>query len=174
MERIPEGAAIITPNHTSYLDSLILYYALPERYKQEIYFFAKEKEFRSAFLRFFGNNAHVIVMDLNHDLIGSLRKTAAVLRQGKKIVIFPEGTRSRDGNIQRFKKSFATIAKVLGVPVVPVAISGAFEAMPHTSKLPGRGNVELEFLEPLIPGTSSVEKITERTWQAVSDAIDQK
>jgi len=174
VEKIPRGAAIFTPNHTSYLDSIILYNALSKEEKEEIYFFAKEKVFRSAFLRFFSNNAHVIVMDLNHDLIGSLQRTASLLRKGKKIVFFPEGTRSRDGNIQNFKKSFATIAKVLQVPVIPVAISGAYEAMPHTRKIPGKGNVSLEFLDPILPGRLSEDKITEQTHAAISNAVLKK
>jgi 1-acyl-sn-glycerol-3-phosphate acyltransferase len=55
---------------------------------------------------------------------------------GEALVIFPEGTRSRDGHLQEFKRGVLTIAKRAGVPVIPVGVSGAFGALPRGVVLP--------------------------------------
>jgi long-chain acyl-CoA synthetase len=171
IDRIPEGPCILAPNHQSYLDSLVLYHFLGSRHREDTYFVAKEKNFRGPLMRLFARNSRVIVMDINRNLHESLRKIAEILRRGKKVVIFPEGARTRNGDIQRFKNTFASIAKALDAPVVPVAISGAFEAMPYTKKLPGRGNIKLEFLDPVYPGRLTEEKIVKKTFDSINNIL---
>jgi long-chain acyl-CoA synthetase len=163
IENVPEGPCIIAPNHTSYLDSIVVYNFLKRKHREDLFFLAKEKNFRSSFLRTFAHNAHVVIMDINRDLVLSLQKIATLLKNGKKVLIFPEGTRTRDGNIQKFKTTFAQISKALNVPVIPVAIKGAFDAMPYTAKLPRGGEVEVDFLLPVNPENLSEEEIVEKT-----------
>jgi long-chain acyl-CoA synthetase len=110
-------------------------------------------------------------MDLNRNITDSLRMIAAVLRRGKKIVIFPEGARSRDGKLQPFKKSFAIMSKELGVPVVPVAIRGAYEALPIGKKIPSRGTIAVEFLDPIMPGDLSEQQICDAARKAIEDRL---
>ena len=74
-----------------------------------------------------------------------------MLKQGKSIVIFPEGTRSRNGGMGTFKKTFALLSKELGVPVLPVSISGAYNALPRGSKFFKPTKIELEYLPPMTP-----------------------
>jgi long-chain acyl-CoA synthetase len=77
------------------------------------------------------------------------------------MVIFPEGARSRDGNVMSFKKAFAIISKELNVPVVPVVIEGAYEKFSIGSKFPKPGKIRLRFLKPIYPGTMDYDSITD-------------
>jgi long-chain acyl-CoA synthetase len=171
-EKIPDGPCIIAPNHTSYLDSIILYHFLKKEHKSDVYFVAKEKNFRSPLFKIFARNSRVIVMDINRNLGESLQKIGEALRRGKKVVIFPEGTRTRTGQIQRFKNTFAAISKVINVPVIPVVIKGAFKAMPYTKKLPQKGDVSIEFLDEVVPDKLSEDDILQQTYEAISEHLD--
>ena len=74
---------------------------------------------------------HNIILMERANLKDSILKMAEVLKQGKNVVIFPEGSRTHDGKVGAFKKTFAILSQELGVPVLPVRISGAFDAMPR-------------------------------------------
>jgi len=91
-------------------------------------------------------------MDVNSDLKLSLQKLASVLQAGKKVIIFPEGTRTLDGQLGSFKQSFAILGQELGVPIVPVALQGAYEALPRTRLVPRFFQpVKVAFLPPILP-----------------------
>jgi long-chain acyl-CoA synthetase len=75
-------------------------------------------------------------------------------------LIFPEGTRSANGNIGQFKKTFAILSRELNIPVVPVAIKGASDALPKGSIFPRPlKKVQVEFLEPLYPENYTYDQI---------------
>lgn len=168
LDRIPEGPCIFAPNHQSLFDGLFLSYAVPDRILRRTHFLATERHFRGGFTRFYARHANILVMDINRDLKGTLQAAAALLRAGRNLMIFPEGTRTRDGHMLPFRKTFAILAKELGVPVVPVAISGAYEAFPVDRRLPRPGHISLHFLDPLEPGGLSPESLTEHTQAVVA------
>ena len=80
----------------------------------------------------------------------SVRAVEALLADGWRLVIFPEGTRSRNGDIGRFKPGAALIAVRTGVPVLPVRIDGLWDVLPPGSHRPRRHAVRVRFGEPLI------------------------
>ena len=97
---------------------------------------------------------------------------AAALRSGKNLVIFPEGSRSRDGQMTEFKKAFAILSRELNVPIMPVALQGAYEAMPVGKTLPKfRQEISVEFLPPVHPGSLSYEELTEKVRKQISDIL---
>ena len=77
-----------------------------------------------------------------------------VLKSGRNLVIFPEGTRTRDGKVQEFKKTFAILSKELNIPIVPVVIKGAFEALPKGVHYPLKKKVTVEYLPPVTADSS--------------------
>ncbi|NJK86849.1 MAG: 1-acyl-sn-glycerol-3-phosphate acyltransferase [Bacteroidales bacterium] len=119
---MPDGPCIITPNHQSIFDAFFLNAILKNRLMKKTYFYAKEKHFRQNWLKFLARTHNIIIMDQNIDLRQSIQKLAEVLRKGKNVVIFPEGTRSTSGNLGNFKKTFAILSQELNIPVVPVVI----------------------------------------------------
>ena len=171
-DQLPEGPAIITPNHQSFFDALFVTAYLKRKTIKETYFYAKRKHVKTKLFRFLAGKNNVIVMDLNNDLKESIQKMAAVLKSGKKIMIFPEGTRSKNGELGEFKKTFAILSKELNVPVIPVAISGAYKALPAGSKFPKPfTKVGVKYLEPIYPQDYTFETLTEKVKETISEAV---
>lgn len=160
IENIPQRPVIIAPNHQSFIDGLLIANMLKNKTLNRTYFFAKEKNIRSAIARFFARNSNILVLNINRDLKQTLQKIASILRKGNNMVIFPEGARSRDGRIMSFKKSFAIISKELDIPVVPVVIEGAYEKFSIGSKFPKPGKIKLKFLKPIYPAGMDYAAIT--------------
>jgi len=151
VENIPVGPCIIAPNHQSFFDGLFVAAFLKRKIMRKTYFYAKRKHVNNKFLRFLANTNNVIVMDTNKDLLESIQKLAEVLKNGRNIIIFPEGTRTTTGEVGEFKKTFAILSTELNIPVVPVAIEGAFDALPHGSKFPKQEHIFISnFCQPFI------------------------
>ncbi len=159
-EQIPQGPCIIAPNHQSFFDGLFVASFIRHRTMRNTYFYAKKKHVNNRLLEFMARRNNVIVMDLHNELKESIQKMAAVLKQGHNIIIFPEGTRSKDGKLGEFKKTFAILSSELNVPIVPVAISGAFDALPRGKHLPKFfASVKVKFLKPVLPSGHTYESL---------------
>jgi long-chain acyl-CoA synthetase len=140
---------------------LYLAAALKMKTMKKSYFYAKKKHVNNRFLRFMASTNNVIVMDVNKDLKESIQKLAEVLRKGKNVIIFPEGTRTKTGKMGEFKKTFAILSKELDIPVVPVAIHGAYKAMPYRAIFPRPlSKISISFSEPVYPGAYSSDELT--------------
>lgn len=168
-ENLPSGGFILAPNHASYLDGFVLLSALPEDVAKRTYFLGEEEYFRGSLRSLFARFAHVITVNLQKDLQGSLQKTAWLLKLGKTVVIFPEGARTRDGRLLPFKKGFAILSKELSVPVVPVVIEGTFKAMPIGSFFPKPYKIRVRFLRKIEPNGKSYEEIVQETKKAIEE-----
>lgn len=172
VNNIPEGPAIIAPNHQSFFDGLFVSIFLKNSQLKEMYYYAKEKHVNTKLLKFIADKHNVIVMDLNRDLMTSLQKLAEVLKQGKKIMIFPEGTRSKDGELGTFKRAFAILARELNVPVVPVLIKGAFEALPSGSLIPKPfKSIKIKFLQPVNPEGHSYDTLINTVYDMLNKEL---
>lgn len=147
------GPFIIVANHSSHLDAPTIITQMPYRLTKNLAVAAAGDYFYNSFWRrtltsFFFNSYPV-------DRGGRKSKNAglsvSLLRQGIPLLIFPEGTRSRDGVMKSFKPGAAALARALRVPVVPVALVGAFDAMPKGVNwpLPGRLPVKLLIGKPV-------------------------
>ena len=171
-DELPEGPAIITPNHQSFLDGLFVTAHLKRKTIKETFFYAKKEHVKTKFFKFLASKNNIIVMDLNNDLKESIQKMAAVLESGKKIMIFPEGTRSKNGELGVFKKTFAILSKELNVPVIPVAISGAFKALPIGSKFPiPFTKIQVSYLKAIHPKNYTLDTLTEKVKESILEAV---
>jgi len=95
-----------------------------------------------------------------------------VLRRNCNIVIFPEGTRCRDGAVAAFHKTYAILSRELDVPIVPVAIKGAWHALPRGTWLPKLFSpIEVEYLKPVEPGELSYEALNQTVRDRVAKAV---
>lgn len=172
-ENIPEGPCIIAPNHQSYFDALFVASLIRNKTMKNIYFYAKKKHVNNAFLRFMARKNNVVVMDVNKDLKESIQKLAEILKMGRKVIIFPEGTRSKDGSLGEFKKTFAILSKELNVPVVPVAISGAHKALPTGKRIPRIfTKVRVQFLSPIEPANYDYDTLSTLVRESIENSIE--
>lgn len=171
-ENIPDSPCIFAPNHQSYLDGFLVLGVIPPRRLVSCHFLANELYFRGATRKRIARAFHVVTIDVDRNLALSLKTAATLLRKGKDIVIFPEGARTRDGGILPFKKAFAILARELGAPVVPVAISGAFELFSFRHRFPRPGRIRIRFLEPIHPAGLTVDEIASRTRDVIHHALE--
>ncbi len=171
-EHLPKTPCIIAPNHQSFFDGLFVASWLSNPIMKRTYFYAKEKHLRNKWVRRFADRHNVVVMDIQSDVKASIQKTAALLQSGKNIMIFPEGTRTLDGKLGDFKKTFAILSKELNVPVVPVAINGAFNALPSGSCIPKPfSTISVRFQKPIFPESHSYESLKEQVYAAIQSCL---
>jgi len=173
-EKIPEAPFIMAPNHQSFMDGLLVVMALNTKQLRETYFFAKAKHVKNWFVKFLAKTSNVIVVDINEDLKGSLQKLAAVIRKKKNVIIFPEGTRSYDGTLNDFKKTFAILSQELKVPVLPVAIDGAFKALPRGKHFPKAGvNINITYLNAVSPNNKAIDDIRNEVKEKIQEQLNE-
>ena len=162
-EKISSEPRIYVLNHESFADAFALGHMFTYKQAKNIYFFAIKKHFEKPVRRFFADNGNIVLVDINKNLKESLQIAAEVLKENKSLVIFPEGARTRDGEIHDFKKFFAILSKELNIPVTVMGIKGFYESMPFGSSFPKSGSVEIEVLGDIIPEKISVEEIVEKS-----------
>jgi 1-acyl-sn-glycerol-3-phosphate acyltransferase len=147
IERIPKGTCIFAANHTSSADAPAVVGAIPRR----IAILLKRSLFGWPIVGQAFRLARFIPVDrFNRDsAIESVEKATESLRSGQSFLIYPEGTRSPDGRLQPFKKGAAVMAINSGVPIVPVACSGAHRIMEKRKLNIEPGEILVEFLDPV-------------------------
>ncbi|WP_205475112.1 lysophospholipid acyltransferase family protein [Nocardioides sp. SYSU D00038] len=175
LERI-EGPVIFAANHASHLDTPLILLSLPTEWRRRTAVAAAADYFFDTWWRAVGSS--ILFNTFPIDRRGGAMATTPgeVLDQGWSLVIFPEGTRSKDGWMGSFRMGAAFLAHQYGVPVVPVAHRGTFAAMPRGQGWPGGGRRQLtiRFGEPLRPDPEeSVRDFAPRIRQAVAGLLDE-
>ncbi|TKS99581.1 lysophospholipid acyltransferase family protein [Streptomyces lasalocidi] len=153
LEHVPEtGAAIVAGNHLSFSD----HFLMPAVLKRRITFLAKAEYFTGPGIKgrltaAFFRSAGQIPVDRSGKEAGqaAIREGLGVLGKGELLGIYPEGTRSHDGRLYKGKVGVAVMALRAGVPVVPCAMIGTFEAQPPGTVVPRLRPVAIRFGEPL-------------------------
>lgn len=166
-EKISNEPAIYVGNHQSFLDALMFNQAIPMKMMADTYYIATVVHFDTPLRRYLADRGNVLIVDINKNLKETLQVSAEVLREGKNLVIFPEGARTRDGELQEFKKTFAILSKELNVPVVPFGIKGAYKAMPYGSKFPSMYPIKIKFFDKICPENLTIEEIVEKSKEEI-------
>ena len=156
LENLPaKGPYLICPNHQSYIDGFLLSAALPYRVQSNVFIVGSSEYFETRLMRWFARFIRLIPVDPDTNLLRAMRVGAQGLRDGRILMLFPEGERSIDREIKRFKKGAAILSSNIDAPIVPIAIEGAYEVWPRTGSLrlsrllPFVGRVWLTFGKPL-------------------------
>lgn len=138
----PGRSYVVVANHLSDLDIMACFLAVP----LPIRFLAKKELFRIPILSTAMRSIGIVEVDRQahtavHDQINA--QTRQLVEAGRSLIIYPEGTRSRQGGLAPFKKGAFTIAVSSGLPVLPVAIQGSYEAWPPESLLVRGGRIQV-------------------------------
>lgn len=171
MANIPDTPCIITPNHQSFFDGFMLASLFKRKLFRNTVFYAKAKHVSKKWKQYIADRNNIIVVDIHQDLKLSIQKLAEAIREKRNVIIFPEGTRTKDGTLGDFKKTFAILSRELNVPVVPVAITGAYS---NRSRLPLCRSVKINILEPEYPNNDSYENITQRVFDKINSVVKGK
>jgi 1-acyl-sn-glycerol-3-phosphate acyltransferase len=147
-ENFIEGqACIITPNHSSHLDAPVIFASLPlPRVNRTYTLAAKDYFFNRWFVSFFARlMANVIPVDRTGSETRGLILCLSKIRKGNSILLFPEGTRSQNGQINQFQKGAILLSKKSQLPIIPAYIKGSFESLPKSRYVPRRKKINLFF-----------------------------
>jgi len=171
------GPVIFAANHASHLDTPLLLLSLPDEWRRRTAVAAAADYFFDTWWRAVGSSLLFNTLPIDRRG-GTMSATPGeVLRDGWSLVIFPEGTRSKDGWVGQFRMGAAYLAVEQGVPVVPVAHRGTFAAMPRGAGWPARGRRQLtvRFGDPLVPAEGeSVRQFAPRIRDAVARLLDEE
>lgn len=155
------GPLLFSANHTSHLDTLVVLKVLPRRYRWRLsvaaaadYWFANPLLGSLTALL-----SSSFPMARQGNARPSMEHTVDLIDRGWSVLIFPEGTRSPNGDMQPFKPGVGLLAVELGVPVVPIHLRGVYAILPKGSRVPRRGPVEVTIGAPLSfpPGMDHVQ-----------------
>jgi 1-acyl-sn-glycerol-3-phosphate acyltransferase len=139
------GGALIVCNHQSYFDPAIV----GVTFQRRINYLARESLFRFAPFGWACTAMDAIPINRDGMSIAGLKETLRRLKRGEMVLIFPEGTRTENGEIQPLKPGFIALARRGRVPLVPVALAGAYDAWPRQQRFPRRGVVNVDIGEPI-------------------------
>lgn len=176
-----EGAFILVPNHSSHLDAPMVFSLLPDWMTEKLatgaaadYFYRKRGI--SQLTSLFFNSYPIERKNKGKEPSRSAGMTGRLLRAGVPILVFPEGTRSRTGELNKPKAGAAALSMSVGVPLVPIAMLGGHEAMPVGKVFPKlRSEVCLFIGRPMhaLPNETA-EEFMERTFRAISMMLEQR
>jgi 1-acyl-sn-glycerol-3-phosphate acyltransferase len=167
-ENIPPGVCLFAANHTSNADAAAIVGAIPRR----LGIFGRKSLFDIPIVGLAFRLANFVPVDRgNRDAaLASVKQAVEYIKAGSSFLVYPEGTRSPDGRMQRFKKGSFVMAIEAGVPVVPVACAGAHRIMKKNSLVIHPGKVTVRFGKPLDVSGYTVEQRTALA-QKVHDAV---
>ena len=172
-EKIEKDKPIIfVANHQSFLDGFLFNYSVPLKVMKKTYFLATIIHFKSSIMKFMADSSNVVLVDMNKDIAEVMQILAKLLKKNKNIAIFPEGTRTRDGKIDKFKKSFAILAKELNVDIQPYVIDGAYELFPAGKKFPRPGKITIEFLDKIKVDNLTYDEIVNEAYSIIKNKIE--
>ena len=132
LESLPrDGPYIISPNHQSYLDPIFVCGVLPYRAFRNMFFVGAVEYFETPFTKWVARTVNCVPVDADSNLVPAMKAGGFGLKHGRVLILFPEGERSIDGTVKKFKKGSPILARHMGVPIVPVSLNGVYEVWPR-------------------------------------------
>lgn len=165
-EYIPKhGGALVCGNHQSYFDPILVGVC----FSGQANFLARKTLFTHFLFGAFIRYLEAIPIDRDGMSLGGIKETLKRLKRGEMVVLFPEGTRTRDGSISELKPGFVSLARRGNVPILPVAVDGAYDAWPRDKKFPRPTKIRAAFGPPIphedikeMSDTALIEVLRER------------
>lgn len=125
---IEDGPAILASNHASYLDPPLVGVSC----RKDVYFLARKSLFERPVIGPLLAQLNTVPVDRDRGDVGAIRAMVKLLKSGNRVLVFPEGTRSKDGNLQPARGGVGLLIAKSLAPVVPIRIFGSFAALPRS------------------------------------------
>ena len=169
-EHVPRyGPLVILCNHQSNLDPVLVGVACP----RQLSFLARNTLFVGWFAWLI-RSFDAIPIDREGTSLGGIRATLGRLKKGDAVLLFPEGTRTLDGNLQPLKPGFAALVRRSHATIVPAALTGAFTAMARGVKLPRPVRIALQFgaaITPVEIAALNDEELVQRVTKSMEECV---
>ena len=163
---------LVCPNHQSFLDALIVCSVYPRRLLPHIFHVGTTVYFSGRFGAWLARTFNIVPVDADTALLRALRASAAGLRAGRILNLYPEGQRTFDGALGEFRQGAAILATELNLPIVPVALDGMHRVWSRDSKLIRPAKVKLRFGAPITAAEACPPEMTgEARYQAVTQLL---
>ncbi len=147
-ENIPDqGGGLICANHQSFFDPPLI----GSGFNRRLNYLARKTLFRFFPFRWLIEFFDAIPIDREGSGLSGLKETLRRLKRGEFVLIFPEGTRSHDGQVSPLKPGFVAMARRSRVPLLPVGLDGAYDAWPRRVRFPRRARIHVCVGPPLEP-----------------------
>lgn len=143
------GGVLLICNHQSYLDLIALGVALPRR---QFHSMARATLFNNPVFAALIRSLNAFPVDRGGSM-KAMRTAIERLQQGQVVLIFPEGSRTSDGQLSRFAKGISLVIRRARPTIVPAAVDGLYDIWPIHACCPGRGRAGVKFGEPIEPDT---------------------
>ncbi|HET7536086.1 MAG TPA: lysophospholipid acyltransferase family protein [Candidatus Didemnitutus sp.] len=168
-ENIPiDGPYLIASNHASHLDPPFVGCQIARQMR----FFARRTLWSNKVASWWLDNTETIPVDRDAGDIGAIKRVLQAIQEDRAVVLFPEGTRSMDGQLQKPKAGVGLMACKTGVPVVPCRVYGSFEAFGKGDKVPHFGApITIVFGKPIPPAEYDAPEAGKERYQVVSNRI---
>ncbi len=140
-----EGGVLVVANHQSHFDPPLVGMVGPRRMN----YLARDTLFRFKPFGWLIHSIGSIPIDRKGRALAGIKTALRCLKRGEMLVVFPEGTRSPDGEIQPFRPGFTTLAVRGRAAILPVGIEGAYEGWPRNQKLPRLCNAHVHYGSPI-------------------------
>ncbi len=168
-------AAVYTSNHTSYMDTPVIFAALPFQFR----ILARKQLWPIPFIGWYLNRSGQMPIDTNnpHATLSSLGAGARALRSGMALFVFPEGGRTPNGALKPFLSGAAYLAIRAQVPLVPMALTGVYELLPIHTRHFYPGQLTLKIGDPIVTKGMTIrqtDELTARLRAAIGDLLPPK
>ncbi len=167
-ENVPKkGAFIFVANHTSYLDPLLVGTSVC----RGLYYMARSNLFKRPCFGRIMRGIHAFPVKRSKGDLGAIRESLRILKEGKPLVIFPEGTRAKDENLRKAMPGVGFMVSKSEVPVVPAYVWGSFAALPRGIKTLTRHPVKVYIGKPVNFNIAEYGGRNKETYQRISEEI---
>ena len=163
-----DGPFLIASNHASHFDPPLVGCHVPRQMR----FFARKSLWNNKLVAWWMNQVETIPVERDSGDVGAIKRVLQALKENRAIVLFPEGTRSPDGHLQRAKAGVGLMACKTGAPVVPCRVYGSYEAFGKGVKIPRFGTpVTVVFGPPISAVEYDVPGAGKERYQIASHRI---
>ncbi|PTX95931.1 1-acyl-sn-glycerol-3-phosphate acyltransferase [Spartobacteria bacterium LR76] len=164
---IEEGPLILAVNHSSYFDPPLAGICS----KRAVYYLARKSLLKWPVLGPLFPDMNVIPVERDGNDMSALREVIKKVKEGNGIVLFPEGTRSKDGGLQKAKAGIGLVIAKTQAPVLPMRIFGAYEAFPKGTKRMRFTRITVVIGEPIHFTKEELSDNSRETYQRLSDRV---
>lgn len=175
LENLPKDKQfIIAPNHASYIEHIMISSVVIPHLNKKLLFLAKKEHFEDMTQRVWHRlwNKYITYVPIDRSKgEDALNTTLSYLKKGAVIVVYPEGTRTLTGKLQKGKTGVARLALWSKAPVVPLGIIGTFQILPKGKKIPRMKKATLNFGKPMYFDEHYGKKITKTLLREITNKV---